>query len=515
MKHPESTAEQEPTLWAPGWAIRVYVSMKLIDGADALQKAILGLMKVGVPGLPGSLANELCLEEDIVESAIRSLAEQNWIQWGNGEWERTPTSDQSEFQVERRTGWVFWDSLRQRVLPELLLDDLSYPLDRIDTATQASEFLQAHDFPCPDPSQVNVELIPTVEARGFMAREFFKYATEPEFRNLDRAIQRVTLENLRRKMKWHPLVIPYRIEENLGTQPSIYCSEPTYSPHLIHESAFSPFLRGVIERKNTKAYAPIKAHADELQRKHRAKHSSEFLAEFGSPERLDAEAKNAVRRMTGKANLQGPFATPVLMDAAEDAERIWIAMAKLPQSSKNLRTQFSSVLQALATCISDELLPLWENNRSAREFAGRFPSRFEAGRRRINFEESRRRWDDVVLRFSREQEIPFFLWGISTAGEMRSAAIYETRRTQLGIVLRSWAAFAICANNDPEGQFVLNWIRESLIDLPELFEVYEAVKDQRNVDKGRSSEIIPITEYRAAIYRIWKAIANGHKRAME
>jgi hypothetical protein len=74
---------------------------------------------------------------------------------------------------------------------------------------------------------------------------------------------------------------------------------------------------------------------------------------------------------------------------------------------------------------------------------------------------------------------------------------------------------AICACNDPEGRFVLRWIRESLSDFPDLFEVYEAVKDQRNTDKGRSSESISITEYRDSIYRIWKAIANGHKRATE
>lgn len=514
MDTAESTTDREPTLWAPGWALRVYVSIKLSDGADALQKAILGLMKIKVPGLPGSLANELCLEETIVESAMKSLAEQGWIQWGDGEWARTAASDQSDFHVDRRIGWVFWDSLRQRLLPELLLDDLGHSLYKLDTAIQTSDFLQANDFPRPDSSQVNSELIPTVEARGFRVRELSKRASDLEFTDLDDPIQRVTLQESRRRMKWHPLMVPYRIETNLGTQPSIYCCEPTYSPQLGPGSSYNPFLRVVMEGKNAKAYSPIKAHAEDLQRRQREKHSAEFLAEFGSPERLDAEARNAVRRMMGETRPQDPFATPVLMGAAEDAERIWLATAKLPQSNKNLRIQYSSVLQALATCISDELLPLWENNRSAKELADQFPSRFESGRRRISFAESRRRWDESVMRFARTQGIPFDTWGISTAGEMRSAAIIETRRTQLGIVLRSWGAFAICAGNDPEGRFVLCWIRESLNEFPDLFDVYEAVKDQRNVDKGRNSESISITDYRDAIYKIWKAISKGHQRAL-
>jgi hypothetical protein len=487
----------------------------LSDGADALQKAILGLMKVGVTGLPSSLANELCLEETIVDSAMKSLVEQRWIQLGDGEWKRTPTSDQSESQLMRRTGWVFWDVLRKRLLPELLLDDLGQPLEKIDTAILASEFLQADDSSSPELDSVTAELIPAVEARGFRTRELRSRSTDFELRDLTDEIQRVTTQDSRRKMKWHPLVVPYRIETNLGTHPSIYCCEPIYSPQLGLESTYNPFLRVVIEEKNTKAYAPIKAHADDLQRSHRAKHSAEFLAEFGKPERLNAEAQNTVRRMMGETSLQGPFATSVLIGAAEDAERIWIATAKLPQSNKNLRTQYSSVLQVLATCISDELLPLWKDSRSAKEFAAQYPSRIEAGNRRINFEDLRRRWDEVVMGFARTQGVPFDKWGISTAGEMKSAATNEIRRTQLGIVLRSWGGFAICASNDPEGRFVLSWIRESLIEFPDLFEVYEAVKDQRNVDKGRSFESISITEYRDSIYKIWKAIANGHKHATE
>jgi hypothetical protein len=219
--------------------------------------------------------------------------------------------------------------------------------------------------------------------------------------------------------------------------------------------------------------------------------------------------------MMSETSLQGLFASPVLMSTAEDAERIWIVTAKLPQSSKNLRTQYSSVLQALATCISDELLPMWENNISAKDLSRNYPSKYHANKSGLNFDSVKRRWDARVANFSTTHGMPFTRWGIGTAGDARSDATWPTKRTQLGTVIRSWAALAICACNDPEGRFVLRWIRESLSDFPDLFEVYEAVKDQRNTDKGRSSESISITEYRDSIYRIWKAIANGHKRATE
>ena len=161
------------------------------------------------------------------------------------------------------------------------------------------------------------------------------------------------------------------------------------------------------------------------------------------------------------------------------------------------------------------MLHLWETNRSAREAAYQFPSSYHAGKKRLNFDDLRHRWDSHVGRFSKAEEIPFNEWGIGTAGEMKSAATYDRKRTQLGIVLRSWGAFAICACDDPDGRFVLKWIRESLSEFPDLFNVYEAVKDQRNIDKGRSSESIPIIAYRDSIYKIWKAIANGHKRALK
>ena len=64
-----------PVLWMPGWAIRIYAEVHFSDGTDALQKAILGLMRAQVPGVVGSLARELCFQENIVESALKKLWE--------------------------------------------------------------------------------------------------------------------------------------------------------------------------------------------------------------------------------------------------------------------------------------------------------------------------------------------------------------------------------------------------------------------------------------------------------
>lgn len=516
MTAPESKIDgEQPILWSPGWAVRVYVEVKNTNGADALQKVILGLMHAGVPGLAGSLANELCLEETIVESVLKTLHADDWILWGGGEWKKTTKTDQFDVQAERRIGWVFWDSLRHRLLPELLLDDNGAALGSDAVTIADCDVLKPDDFHRPTISQVRAELIPTVEARGFNVRALRKAGYETKFEDMSESLIRVSLQDSSRKMRWHPLIIPYRIEANLGTHPSIYCCDPVYSLQPSHESPYNPFLRAVIEAKIEKAYHPVSAFAEELQRKVREKHGAAFLAKMGGSERLDADARNAVLRMLGGTRVEGPFASPTLFAAAEDAERIWLTTAELPQSSESLRTQYSRVLQVLATCLSDEMLPLWQANQNTRKAAQKFPSRWDAGKRRMNFDDIIKRWNADVSRFSRKHEIPFDKWGVNTAGEMGSAATYPTRRTQLGLVLRCWAAFAIAAEGDPEGRFVLSWIRESLAEFPRLFETFESVKDQRNQDKGRSSENVPIGEYRDAIYKIWKAISESHRRATE
>lgn len=314
-------------------------------------------------------------------------------------------------------------------------------------------------------------------------------------------------------MRWHPLAVPYRVEANLGANPSIYCCEPIYSLQLSNTSPYSPFLRATIEENMSKAYQPIRDFAEKLQSRERTGHGAGFLAKMGGSERIDAEARNAVLRMLGGNLPNGPFSAHPLFNAAEDAERIWLTMATLPQSSESLRTQYSRILQVLATCLSDEMLPLWQKNHSARRAALNFPSSWDAGKRKLDFENVKQRWDGEVRRFSKRHGLSFDTWGINTAGEMKSAATFDRRRTQLGIVLRSWAAFAIAAESDADGRFVLAWISESLAHFPNLFAIFETVKEQRNLDKGRNFDNVSIHEYRDGIYKIWKSIAEGYSRA--
>jgi hypothetical protein len=236
---------------------------------------------------------------------------------------------------------------------------------------------------------------------------------------------------------------------------------------------------------------------------------------MGGPERLDSEARNAVLRMLGDQLPEGPFASPLLYNAAEDAERIWLTMAELPQSSESLRNQYSRILQVLAICVSDQMLPLWQHNHLVRKAAQKFPSRWEAGKRGLNFDDGKQRWDKEVRRFSKMHGVPFDTLGINTAGEMKSNATYEFGRTQLGVVFRSWAAFAVAAEADPDGNFVLAWITESLAEFPSLFTVFKRFTEQRNLDKGRSIDNVSIGEYRDGIYKIWKAVARGYKRAAD
>lgn len=515
MTTPELKPENEqPFLWIPGWAVRVYVEIELTEGVDALQKAILGLIQAGVPGVAGSLANELCLEETIVESVLKSLYAFRRIRWEEDEWKRTTEIEDAEGQVMRRVGWVFWDSLRHRLLPELLMEDNGIDHQASAENTPNEDVLKPDDFQKPKSGQVRSELIPTFEAKGFVVRVLRRVGSRTFFEEGSGRIVRVSILRSSLKVKWHPLVVPYRIETNLGANPSIYCGEPVYSPQLSADSPYSPFLRATIEDRIANAYRPIKRFADELQSKERNKHGAGFLAPMGSPERLDSEARNAVLRMLGGKLPEGPFAAPALYSAAEDAERIWLTMAELPQSSESLRNQYSRLLQVLAICLSDEMLPLWQNNQSARRAAQKFPSRWEAGKRGLNYDDGEKLWDVELRRFSKMHGIPFDTLGIKAAGEMMSSATYEFGRTQLGVVFRSWAAFAVAAQSDPDGSFVLAWISESLAEFPSLFSVFKRFTDQRNLDKGRSIDNVSIGEYRDGIYTIWKAVAEGYNRAV-
>ena len=230
MTSKSESTDAPPILWIPGWAVPVYLELEVEDGSDALQRAILGLMQAGVPGLAGSLASQLCLEETIVESVLKTLGDGEWIRWNQAEemWSRTTKEDDVETQVERRLGWVFWDFLRGRLLPELLLDDHGAGLKASDEIPPANDVLNSDDIPRPKTSHVGAELIPTAEGREFTIRFLRHRGSGAVLENVSGLLRRVSLQRGSRKMRWHPLSVPYRVEPNLGANPSIYCCEPVY-----------------------------------------------------------------------------------------------------------------------------------------------------------------------------------------------------------------------------------------------------------------------------------------------
>jgi hypothetical protein len=503
-----------PVLWIPGWAIRIYAEVHCPDGNDALQKAILGLMRAGVPGVVGSLSRELCFQESIVESALKLLSVSKYITPGpDGEsWVPNDENDSDQQEVERRLGWVFWDPLRKRLLPELLFDDNGQALRQLQTSGPSGSEFASSGFEKPKRNVIRHELMPTIDGRDFTYRRLEGVGSASELIPVSSEyVHRVSFHHGPRAIQWHPLFVPYQLQTNLSSSPSVYCSEPVYTEKIAEMSPYSPFLKGIIQNSLPGAYLPIQEFAEEQQARERMHHGATFLAAYGSSERVIGEAQDEVRRMLGGEIPSGPFGSSELIQAAEEAECDRLISAKLDRSERGLRTPFSAVLQILGKVMADEMEECWKNSPSALRLANRYPELRFASNRDKN--EMVKKWCCHVSAFDQNYGLSILEWNVGTPGDHLSKARRGWPLSQLGTVLRSWGAFAVVAENEPDGQFYLDWIRASIREFPDLFDTFERTKEQRNNDKNTISSGLSLPTYRSNIYRIWRALNDGYQQA--
>lgn len=503
-----------PVLWMPGWAIRIYAELHCPEGNDALQKAIIGLMRAGVPGLVGSLSRELCFQESIVESALKKLFMSKHITpSSDGEsWVPSEENDSAEQEVERRLGWVFWDPVRKRLLPELLFDDNGQALRQLQTTDPSGGGLASSGFEKPKRSVIRHELMPTIDGKDFVYRKFDGSSSTSDLISINsEQVHRVSFQNGPRAIQWYPLLVPYQIQTNLSSCPSVYCSEPVYTEMLADSSPYSPFLLSIIESSLPDTYLPIHEYAEEMQAKERMQHGATFLAAYGGSERVIAEAQDEVRRMLGGKIPPSPFGSSELIQAAEEAECDRLITANLKRSQRGLRTSFANVLLILGKVMAEEMENCWKNSPTALKLAHRYPElRFVRDRDK---HEMLRQWNHFVRNFDQKNTLSILRWNVGTPGDHLSKARRGFPLSQLGTVLRSWGAFAVVAENEPEGIFFIDWIKYSIREFPDLFDTFERTKDQRNVDKNTISTGLSIHVYRSNLYAIWKALSTGYEQA--
>lgn len=503
-----------PVLWMPGWAIRIYAEVHFSDGTDALQKAILGLMRAQVPGVVGSLARELCFQENIVESALKKLWESKLISPGSdGEsWVPNEENYSADQEVERRLGWVFWDPVRKQLLPELLFDDNGQALRELQTTNPSGGGLASSGFEKPKRSVLRHELMPTIDGKDFVYRQFNGSSSTSELISVNSEdVHRVSFQNGPRAIQWYPLLVPYQIQTNLSSSSSVYCSEPIYTMSLAEGSPYSPFLQSIIASSLPDVYRPIHEYAEKQQSNERMHHGASFLAAYGGTERVIGEAQDEVRRMLGGRIPSGPFGSSELIQAAEEAECDCLISAKLERSQRGLRTPFSAVLQILGKVMAEEMEACWKNSPSAIKLANRYPeSRFVRDRDK---HEILQQWNDCVRSFDQRNSLSILGWNVGTPGDHLSKARRGWPLSQLGTVLRSWGAFAVVAENEPEGLFFLEWMKGSIREFPDLFQTFERTKNQRNDDKNTISTGLSLQVYRSNLYTIWKALSAGYEQA--
>jgi hypothetical protein len=124
-----------------------------------------------------------------------------------------------------------------------------------------------------------------------------------------------------------------------------------------------------------------------------------------------------------------------------------------------------------------------------------------------------RQWAQFVLSFDGRNGLSIAEWNVGTPGDHLNKARRSWPLSQLGTVLRSWGAFAVVAENEPAGEFFLDWIKRSLRVFPELFQTFERVKEQRNIDKNSISAGVTLAAYRSDLYKTWRALHHGYHQA--
>lgn len=102
----------------PGWWIPMWVS--LADGAtgpDPLEEAGHALVRAGVDRAE-SIAQVLCVDSVLVESALAGLALSGRLTTADGRWRATTTDVPTQARTERE-GWIFWDPVANKPLMQL------------------------------------------------------------------------------------------------------------------------------------------------------------------------------------------------------------------------------------------------------------------------------------------------------------------------------------------------------------------------------------------------------------
>jgi hypothetical protein len=139
------TRRQVQKAWCevPAWWIPVWIALpSAAEVIDPLEEAAHELIKVG-RGSPAEIADLLCLDVTLVESAVALLQQRGVIQLEDGRWRSIETPPPNARPVER-AGWIAWDDQAQRPLLEVWLS--KPPAPGVDAAPKGWTFVPLDSF---------------------------------------------------------------------------------------------------------------------------------------------------------------------------------------------------------------------------------------------------------------------------------------------------------------------------------------------------------------------------------
>jgi hypothetical protein len=401
------------------------------------------------------------------------------------------------------TGWMFWNCLQQEFLPFLVMDEDDLGLPSNDAPESAIDESRSRQENIPYGAMLDAARHPDFTIGCLAADRTITTANEFQVRSISRESRRVSF----------PLAVMAQMRPRFGRSPATFLHAARPYPDWPAEVQFAPYLAKLIEEQLPQVHEQLRGEAAEVQRRFLRENCAEFLAKLGGEAAVLQEAKQRVATELAGINMAAPFLTPALESVASDAELNSILFQHDASliSEASVRRDYATVLQAVGCIVADlsaealkcrDLLDalndqldrhsLWED-----EIAGQKYWRFRLNELGRNLRCDFGAWTGIAYQLKNRKN--FFKMADSAHS-----------RHPLGSAFTCWCAVPLLGGLSATAQKHVQWMRAATALLPDLPDVYDALKETRNDDKSvhASQRTMPLKEFRAKVYALWRALGR-------
>ncbi|MBT3193266.1 MAG: hypothetical protein HN341_11990 [Verrucomicrobia bacterium] len=518
-EHDRETTQKDDRIWkaivTPGRAYQVCLELVNPSGEDALQRAVLGLLRLH-PSTGTSaerIAQDLGLSEGITNRVLTALADMQVLVEEDGLYQEAKREDGDGGTVSTVTGWVVWDCYRGDLLRTILADS---PMQRLRKHLNLQERRLSVPFPrrdLPRREELRRALLRATasdECRLFSLRD-------SEFVELQDVVVRTV--SLLEEERPFPLLVPVEVRPRVGETAGLFFHETQLAEAEFPVADFCAQMAQIIESRQPDSLRELTEEAMAVNNRWLADRGAEMLAEYGGEERVRADARQARKEMLRGVSLDEAFADQELFGSAEDAEVDFILHQNGAMDAAPVRFAFERVLQILGRIVGDQAAKLLWSEGAARAINRLITSQEDWSNSR------RRKWaQDREARTCRALGLSLgdfrMRTYLSELKNVRGALRDGAQRHQLRIAFALWMLPLFMEPEKPEVAGHIADVRSCLEAFPNFPDVLNITVEQRNADKSnRLSEVdatLPLRELRSNIYRIWKTVgARGHRSTDE